>query len=79
MSYEDALRLLEKAVDEKYNERLWQRWVAGPQHVMSFEDFKKEIEGPGEAEGKEQSVEDIMQKVESILEGTYAGIEDEDI
>lgn len=79
MQYEDALRLLEKAVDEKYNERLWQRWVAGLQHVMSFEDFKKEIEGPGEAEGKEQSVEDIMQKVESILDGTYIGVEDEDI
>lgn len=79
MPYEDALLLLEKAVEERYNERLWQRWVAGPQHVMPFEDFKKEIEGPGEAEGKEQSVEDIMQKVESILEGTYAGIEDEDI
>ena len=70
MPYEDALRLLEKAAEEKYNERLWQRWVAGPQHIMSFEDFKKEIEGPREAEGKEQSVEDIMKKVESILGGT---------
>ncbi len=79
MPYEDALRLLEKAVEERYNERLWQRWVAGPQHVMSFEDFKKEIEGPGEAEGKEQSVDDIMKKVESILDGTYIGVEDEDI
>lgn len=46
---------------------------------MSFEDFKKEIEGPGDAEGKEQSVEDIMKKVESILGGTYVGVEDEDI
>ena len=79
MPYEDALRLLEKAVDEKYNERLWQRWVAGPQHVMSFEDFKKEIEGPGDAEGKDQSVDEIMKRVESILDGTYAGVEDEDI
>ena len=79
MPYEDALRLLEKASEERYNERLWQRWVAGMQHVMSFEDFKKEIEGPGEQEGKEQSVDEIMQKVESILEGTYAGVEDEDI
>lgn len=79
MPYEDALRILEKASEEQYNERLWQRWVAGMQHVMSFEDFKKEIEGPEEYEGKEQNVDEIMQKVESILDGTYAGVENEDI
>lgn len=78
MPYKDAITLVERASRERYEERLWQRWVAGPQHFMSFEDFRKELEEP-EAEDDGKSVEEIMQKVESILDGTYEVEDHEDI
>lgn len=43
MELDDAKEFLEWLLKQQVEEELWQRWIAGYQQVMNFEDFKKDL------------------------------------
>ena len=65
-----------KGQQEVDNDRIFMRWINGYQQSMSFVDFKRQITG-GETElsepRKEQTEEEILEKVKGILRGNING------
>lgn len=60
--------LLDYLFEEEINEKLFQRWIHGPQFEKSFDDFKIEL-----MPVKEKNEEEIMEKVFSILKMMEGG------
>ena len=76
MTPERGFEFYVKGQQEVDNDRIFMRWINGYQHTMSFVDFKRQITG-GATElsepRKEQTEEEILEKVKSILGGSING------
>lgn len=53
---------------QEREDKLWQRWIAGPQFSVSFEDFKKSLQP---VRFKDESA--LLRDVEAILNGGHHG------
>lgn len=43
MELDEAKEFLAWLLKQQVEEEMWQRWIAGYQQVMNFEDFKKDL------------------------------------
>ena len=69
MQPEDVLDLLRHIENKRHEDKMYLRWLIGPQFEVSFDDFKKSLE-PVHA----RSDEEIMAEVYKLFEGvSYAG------
>ncbi len=68
MELPEALDLLQYAMEQETEERLWQRWVAGAQFSMSFEEFKQSLRPP---QFKNEAA--LLADTERILNGGHHG------
>lgn len=64
MPAEDGLALLLHAIEQEENDRIFSRWVCGPQYQVSFEEFKKALMRKKTV----KSTKEILQDVENIME-----------
>lgn len=53
---------------QEREDKLWQRWIAGPQFSVSFEDFKKSLQP---VRFKDEAA--LLRDVEAILNGGHHG------
>lgn len=64
MPAEDGLPLLIHALEQEENDRIFSRWVCGPQYQVSFDEFKKSLTKKITV----QSTKEILRDVENIME-----------
>lgn len=55
-------------MEQEREEKLWQRWIAGAQYSVSFEEFKRSLLPPQFADEKK-----LMEDVKNILNGGHHG------
>lgn len=59
---EDAISLIDYAFRQQDEERMFLRWVVGPQYEMSFDDFKNRL-----VPSKPKSEKEILENVYGII------------
>lgn len=59
----DGLRLIRHAMQQKEEDFIVQRWVAGYQHVMPFEEFRRSLTPRVDIRNEA----DILEDVKSVL------------
>lgn len=59
----DGLRLIHYAIQQKEEDFIVQRWVAGYQHAMPFEEFRRSLTPQVDTRNEA----DILEDVKSIL------------
>lgn len=60
--------LIDFAVDQETEDRLFLRWAIAGQTQISFDDFKRELQPPKFRDDRE-----LMEDVEMIMNGGYHG------
>lgn len=55
-------------MEQEREEKLWQRWIAGAQYSVSFDEFKRSLRPPQFADEKK-----LMEDVKNILNGGHHG------
>lgn len=65
----EGIKLIQYAIDQEQEEKLFQRWVAGYQHKESFNDFKNKLMQKQLDNSKKE--EDILSDVAVILSPKY--------
>jgi len=73
LDFRDGLELLNKAIQNRNDELLFQRWTLHYERSMSFAEFKDVITKPKPAK-KQQSKEDILKNVYGIIDGFNKGV-----
>lgn len=71
MEPEDVLDLLHHLDNKRHENKMFLRWIMGPQFEVSFVDFKKEFEPK-----RMRSDEEIMAEVYKLFEGVSYGTGD---
>ena len=69
LDYKSGLDILFCAQKQVEEEKLYMRWVAGPQFEMSLDDFRKKFGGTIQDQdnsAKEESEEEILERVRKI-------------
>lgn len=69
LDYKSGLDILFCAQKQVEEEKLYMRWVAGPQFEMSLDDFRKKLGGTIQDQdnsAKEESAEEILERVRKI-------------
>lgn len=64
----EALDLLQYAMEQEAEEKLWQRWVFGAQFAMGFDEFKQSLRPP-----QFKSEAALLADTEKILNGGHHG------
>lgn len=64
----EGAELIDYAYEQVTDEKLYSRWIAGAQHTMSFDDFKRELQPP-----VFRSDAELMADVEKIMNGGAHG------
>lgn len=67
MPFFDGFELIEHALDEETEEKLYLRWAIAYQHVMGFEEFKNQIGTNGKQVKDNRTVEAILETVRGII------------
>lgn len=67
MPFFDGYELIQFALDEEVEEKLYLRWVIGYQNVMGFDEFKRQIDHSREATLDNRSAEEILDSVREII------------
>lgn len=64
------MQIIDKAAVERNEERIYQRWIAGYDKEIGFEEFKKNLipEQKQTAPETEMTEKEILEKVKNILE-----------
>lgn len=63
MELEEACEYIDFLFEKDLEEKIYQRWVAGPQYQMSFQDFREALKPKIIEED-----EDILEKVYGIID-----------
>ena len=67
MPFFEGTELIEFALDEEAEEKLFERWIAGYQSQMSYEEFKRSV-GVSRTEKRDnRSAGEILQSVREII------------
>lgn len=69
LDYKSGLDILFCAQKQVEEEKLYMRWIAGPQFEMSLDDFRKKLGGTIQDQdnsAKEESAEEILERVRKI-------------
>ncbi len=69
LDYKSGLDILFCAQKQVEEEKLYMRWIAGPQFEMSLDDFRKKLGGTIQDQdnsAKEESEEEILERVRKI-------------
>lgn len=69
LDYKTGLDILFCAQKQVEEEKLYMRWVAGPQFEMSLDDFRKKLGGAIQDQdnsAKEETAEEILERVRKI-------------
>ncbi len=66
MKPEDVLDLLETLERKRTDERMFMRWIVGPQFEVSFEEFKRQLEPP-----KSRDDDEILAEVYALFGEKY--------
>lgn len=73
MEIEEAMGYIEFLVKEKEDEMLFQRWIAGAQYQMSFENFKNKLM-PVAVIGEKKILKDVYEIIEMLGGGEIGDI-----
>ena len=65
LSVDDGVRLINKAFEERNNERMYQRWIMGYDKELTFADFKNKL--TVQKIDETLTEDEIMEDVEAIL------------
>ena len=68
MEPEEAMSFVLYLKEKEWEEKLFQRWCAGPQYEMSFDEFKKRLK-PVPIIPEEQIIEDVFGIIRGITGG----------
>lgn len=69
LDYKSGLDILFCAQKQVEEEKLYMRWIAGPQFEMSLDDFRKKLGGTIQDQdnsAEEESAEEILERVRKI-------------
>ncbi len=67
MPFFDGYELIQFALDEEVEEKLYIRWAIGYQHVMGFDEFKRQVDFSRKAAVDNRSAEEILDSVREII------------
>lgn len=68
MPPERALDFVEYLMEQEQEQLLFQRWIAGPQEFMGFEEFKEKLNPPSPKPDAE-----VIADAEAILKAFHVG------
>lgn len=68
--YKIGIEIIKKAYEKQNEEKMFQRWLAGYEKEIGFEEFKSKLVGEIETEYYPEDItkEEILEKVKAILE-----------
>lgn len=66
LEIEDGIRLIEKAMDEEKEEKLFQRWIPF-QSEMPYDEFKRQLGDRARMKLDTRSTEEILMNARNIL------------
>ena len=67
MPFFEGFELIDYAINEELEEKLYMRWIAGYQQSISYEEFKHEIGVSSRQINDNRTAEMILQSVREII------------